>query len=241
MAVPCFYCAAIPEAGATVDLSESESRHAAAARRLRSGHRVLLLDGRGGRATGVIEEVSASGVRVSLASREEVEAASPAIAVASALPKGERLRMLLDMLGQLAIASFVPLECEHGVARTGAAGLARGRRVLRESCKQSGNPWFPELREPAPPAAVADTWRGEGVQMLLAHPGAQGAGPGTGRAGAYGLFVGPEGGFTEREVDDLVSRGAVPVALGANILRIETAVVAMVSALRLRRGPFGCA
>lgn len=241
MAVPCFYCADIPQAGAMVGLNETESRHAAASRRLRIGHRVVLLDGRGGRATGVIEEVSARGVRVSLSSREEVEARTPAIAVASALPRGERLRMLLDMLGQLAIASFIPLECERSVDRTGAAGLARSRRVLRESCKQSGNPWFPDLREPAPPAVVADAWRGEGVQMLLAHPEARGADPGASEAGAYGLFVGPEGGFTEREVDDMISRGAVPVALGANILRIETAVVAMVSALRLGSGPFGCA
>ncbi|MCH7688472.1 MAG: RNA methyltransferase, partial [Planctomycetes bacterium] len=47
------------------------------------------------------------------------------------------------------------------------------------------------------------------------------------------LVVGPEGGFTDAEIDDAVTAGAIPVNLGDNILRIETAVVALVAACRL--------
>jgi 16S rRNA (uracil1498-N3)-methyltransferase len=240
MAAPCFHCADIPEPGAAAILSRNESRHAAASRRLRAGDQVVLIDGRGGRARGRIEAISNLGVSVSVSCLERAPPPRPLVAVASALPKGERFRTLLDMLGQLAVAQFIPLECSRSVVRTGASAMTRGRRILLEACKQSGNPWLPELGEPDTPGAVVDAWRRTGMRVLLAHPDAGGATARMGSAGAYGILVGPEGGFTEREVDVMVSRGAAPLSLGGNILRTETVAVALVSAVRLHNGVFDC-
>ncbi|MCL4385317.1 MAG: 16S rRNA (uracil(1498)-N(3))-methyltransferase [Actinobacteria bacterium] len=47
-----------------------------------------------------------------------------------------------------------------------------------------------------------------------------------------GFIVGPEGGFEEKEVDDLVNKGATPVSLGSNILKAETAAVFMSSIIK---------
>jgi 16S rRNA (uracil1498-N3)-methyltransferase len=212
MAAPCFHCADIPEPGAAAILSRNESRHAAASRRLRAGDQVVLIDGRGGRARGRIEAISNLGVSVSVSCLERAPPPRPLVAVASAL----------------------------SVVRTGASAMTRGRRILLEACKQSGNPWLPELGEPDTPGAVVDAWRRTGMRVLLAHPDAGGATARMGSAGAYGILVGPEGGFTEREVDVMVSRGAAPLSLGGNILRTETVAVALVSAVRLHNGVFDC-
>ena len=50
------------------------------------------------------------------------------------------------------------------------------------------------------------------------------------------ILVGPEGGFTEQEVEWTTGAGAQPIALGAAILRIETAALALVAAFSLAAG-----
>jgi len=50
---------------------------------------------------------------------------------------------------------------------------------------------------------------------------------------SIGIFVGPEGGFTEEEVESVVEHGAECLSLGKRILRTETAGLAMLSMLML--------
>jgi len=47
-----------------------------------------------------------------------------------------------------------------------------------------------------------------------------------------GFIIGPEGGFEEKEVDDLINKGATPVSLGSNILKAETAAMFMSSIIK---------
>jgi 16S rRNA (uracil1498-N3)-methyltransferase len=72
--------------------------------------------------------------------------------------------------------------------------------------------------------------------MWLAHPAAQAVSLATAvaqRADDVTLLVGPEGGFTEAEIEQAVAAGARPLTLGASILRIETAAVALIAAFAL--------
>jgi 16S rRNA (uracil1498-N3)-methyltransferase len=50
-------------------------------------------------------------------------------------------------------------------------------------------------------------------------------------------MVGPEGGFTDQEVDELLAEGGQAVSLGESVLRVETAGVALLAALRLCHQP----
>jgi len=70
----------------------------------------------------------------------------------------------------------------------------------------------------------------EGATALLAHPGAAAECP-RAVAGAVTLVIGPEGGFIPAEVDLLARAGCLPVSLGPRILRVETAVAAIVGRL----------
>ena len=69
-----------------------------------------------------------------------------------------------------------------------------------------------------------------GSRALLAHPEAELACP---RAVAepLTLIIGPEGGFVPREIEQLCEQGAEPVHLGPRVLRVETAVVALLARL----------
>ena len=70
----------------------------------------------------------------------------------------------------------------------------------------------------------------EGTDRFVAHPYASQPSPRE-LARPITLFVGPEGGFLDQEIDSLVERGFLPVHLGSRILRVETAVVALLGRL----------
>lgn len=222
---PCFYCPDLPAEGETQRLAEEEARHAGASRRIRVGDTIGLIDGRGTRASGKVESVARGSLVFTVQERRRLPPPSPSVVIASAVPKGERFRTLIDMLTQIGVAAFVPLHCERSTVKPRRASLERWRRIAIEACKQSRNPFLPEIGEPA---TVRESLAKVAETDAVAYADA-GGGPPDGLAADGGrlyLYIGPEGGLTGAEREVLAARGARPVGLGDNILRVETAAVA---------------
>jgi len=226
-----FYCPELTAVGDTVTLQESEARHVAGSRRLKIGDGLCLFNGRGtlGRAT--IENIDRRGKTI-VAKVEEcqvVPAPTPRIELACALPKGERLAILLDMTTQLGMAAFRPLECERSVVKPGSTAHARWQRICAEACKQSRRPHLPIIHSLATPAQVlvdtngCDIWVAESTGVKITDVKADRA------SGCLLLMVGPEGGFSENELAYLLKAGGQMINLSESILRIETAAVALLS------------
>lgn len=231
MSAPWFHVDTLPAPGGAWMLPRDEARHATGAKRLGPGDEVLLFDGRGGVARGVLGSARTrdGGTPVDVLSSGTVERSGRRIHLACALPKGDRLSTLVDMTTQLGVASMTPLRCERSVVGETDARADRIRRIQIEACKQARCAWVPELRPEVDVASLAS----RGGAMVVFHPG--GATP---REVALSLgtdvvlCVGPEGGFTEGEVASLTRAGAHVVSLGETILRIETAAVVGVAAFR---------
>jgi 16S rRNA (uracil1498-N3)-methyltransferase len=231
MSNPMFYCTELTGLGDTVTLQGPEAHHVAGSRRLKAGDGICLFDGRGtvGRAT--IESIDRRAKTI-VAKVEEcraVSAPTPRIELACALPKGERLAILLDMTTQLGMAAFRPLECERSMVKSGSTAHARWQRICAEACKQSRRPHLPTIHSPATPAQVlADT---NGCDMWVADPtGVRIADLDAGKASdRLLLMIGPEGGFSENELAHLLAAGGQIISLGESILRIETAAVVLLS------------
>jgi len=242
MAEPLFYAEHLADPGATLTLTGDEARHAAASRRLQVGETLWLFDGRGGLVRTTLLHVTARGRALDLRieERRTEPPPKPAIHLACALPKGDRQGTLLDMATQLGITEFTPLACERSVVRPGANSAERWRRVCLEACKQSRRTYLPELRSPATPREVmARTARGTET-VWVAHPSAEAVSVSSAikqnASADVTILVGPEGGFTEAEVERTTGAGAQQIALGPAILRIETAAVALVAAFSLATG-----
>lgn len=222
---PCFYCPDLPGEGEKQRLSEEETHHASASRRIRVGDTIGLIDGRGTRATAVVETVARRSLSFTVRSRRRVPPPTPSLVVASAVPKGERFRTMIDMLSQTGVAAIMTLACERSAVKPRKAAGERWRRIAIEACKQSRNPFVPDVTGPF---TIQDSLQqvgpGDTVVYAEAGGGALDAPPAAG--GNLYLYVGPEGGFTDSETKLLKDHGARPVAFGANILRVETAAVA---------------
>jgi len=231
----CFFCPVLPGPTNLVTVDGAEARHAATSRRQKTGERVLLIDGRGRRAEATIVAVDRSAMELRIESVEQLARPRPALALATAVAKGDRQGTLLDMATQIGIARYIPLLCDHGVVKPDAHNVPRWQRICTQACKQSHNPYLPEIGSAVSPLEFASAMNDAGTPLYLAAPGGDPLPPQSGSE-RVAVCIGPEGGFSSREISDLIGAGARPLSLGPNILRIETAAIAAVSIFNVRRG-----
>jgi 16S rRNA (uracil1498-N3)-methyltransferase len=244
-------------------LNGDEAHHFCRVMRGGVGDEIILFDGSGFSYRCRVESVSKTKVtkvtaRILETLPDKIE--SPLrLTVATALPKGDRQRFLVEKLAELGVARFVPVHLERSVARSDAAVAQRLRRYVIETAKQCGRNVLMELENemslhelnrflttPNKIAPLQDKvpewqdkvaeWQGNVAKFLL-HPVSLGAvGQTTLRPLLAGelpkqivVLIGPEGSFTDQEVETALSFGFQPLDLGARILRTETACIAVAS------------
>ena len=241
MKLPWFHAEVIGETGERVEFDPNEARHAGKSARLRVGDEAVLSDGKGRTARARIDQSEKSRLLGVIESTQSWPRPLPALHLASALPKGDRLSTLLSMATQVGITSFTPLQCERSIATAPDATPERWLRIVRESAKQSRQPWHPEILARGTPGAYAAQAM-TSTSLVQLDPAGEPTSPWLKHAladppGAIALIVGPEGGFTPGETAGLRKQGARSLALTTGVLRIETAAVAGLACLALLREP----
>ncbi len=226
-----------PRVGTRVEVTGDEARHALQVARIRPGERIAVGDGRGTIVRGAVVAAPAGVLAVEVDEVAHEPEPRPALWLAQALAKGDRDELAVQAATELGVAGVVPWAAERSVSRWEGAKVARGeerwRAIVREASKQSIRPRVPEV---APLATTAQLAGLPGLVLVLV-PGAEM--PLTAAAidaERITLVVGPEGGIAPRELDRLTDAGAVPVRLGAEVLRTSTAGPAALAVLAARLG-----
>ncbi len=214
-----------------------EAAHAVKSRRLGIGDPIQITDGNGwlgqGRIVNLVHRPVSIEVSIHQASHHSAEPVE--LILASALPKGERQGILLDMATQLGISAFLPLECEFSTVRFQSKMIERWQRVMHSSSKQSRRLYLPTILQSGTPAQLLDQMVGDTLIVYGEQHGesiyqiAKGIMQPVDRVV---VMIGPEGGFSEPE-RKLLKRHQRAKALiaGKNILRTETAGPALLSAV----------
>ncbi len=226
---PLFYLDTLPGKDEEGVLSDEESRHVLASRRMAVGDTLYLTDGRGGLARVTIAEVQRKRrVIVRVADKTFHDRPGRVVHVAAAPPKGDRMTAMLDMLTQLGMTRYTPLKCEYSPAKVTEKTLIRWNRICLAACKQSRRLWLPELSKPESLRQLLETC--SDACLIAAHPGAESVSwESLKPSREVVLIVGPEGGFSPAEMEAMWHAGVEWADLGENILRIETAAVAMLA------------
>ena len=226
------YFVETPISAEHVLLSGSEGHHLAHVMRAKVGDEVSLFDGTGHEFIARVEDVRRGDVRLQIVSRTLVDRELGfELTLGVALPKGERQRWLVEKATELGVTRLIPLNTARGVVQPSGSTLERLRRGVIEASKQCGRNKLLEIAEPLDCheyVALAPS----GSQRLIAHPQMPGgglainaAGLQTGPAQAVSIAVGPEGGFTDDEMELVMAAGWQAVDLGPRILRVETAAI----------------
>ena len=221
MATPSFYHPALTPSCDIVQLSTNEASHASKSRRLGLGQAVNLLNGKGLVGQGHIAELENRSVSVKLSSIT-LQPRRQSISIATAIPKGDRQKVMVDMLTQLGVSEIIPLTCEHSITRFKPNMHDKWRRLAVESCKQSQNPWLPEIDEAI---SVADLVKVAKQRLVFADAEGNQLREQANEVEKLIVMIGPEGGFSLAETQLFHDNGIKSVTLACHILRTETAAI----------------
>jgi 16S rRNA (uracil1498-N3)-methyltransferase len=238
---PLFLVDALP-AGDRLVLDGPEGRHAATVKRLRAGEAVLLGDGRGGLARARVTATGRDAVDLTIDTRHAVDPPNPRVLLAQALVKGERGELAVELATEAGVDAVLPWRAARCVARwddgpRGQRALARWRGTAREAAKQARRPWVPPVEPPVSTSALLGRVRSTACTLVLHGAATVALGDmDLPDRGDLLLVVGPEGGISDTELDQLVASGAHAVRLGPEVLRASTAAAVALGALGVRTG-----
>ncbi len=218
-------------------LTGDEARHLSQVLRIKPGETITVFDGHGSRAEAEALTVSRDHVSLKLIKESCPSPPCPAITLVQAIPKGKNMDIIVQKAVELGIAKIQPLVTRNTIVQPGEGKSDKWRRNALEACKQCGQDTLPQIADPLPferwlatqteaPCLKIIASLASGAkplrEVLHAHPGTT----------AATLLVGPEGDFTPEETAAALAAGFLPVSLGDIVLRVETATLFCLSALR---------
>jgi 16S rRNA (uracil1498-N3)-methyltransferase len=226
----------------SLTLEEREAHHALHVVRLRPGEEVMVLNGHGERLWCETTSLTRREVHLRVTRRESCPPRPWPVTLIQALPKAKTFDTIVQKATELGAARVIPLLSQRVVSQIDAerseSKLEHWRSIAVESIKQCGSPWLPVLEAPIPLPDLLPRL-GPAPLCLVAslrpnaqHPrGVISAIVAKTNPGAVQVWVGPEGDFTDDELDLLEKRGARPVSFGPLVLRADTAAVYALSIL----------
>jgi 16S rRNA (uracil1498-N3)-methyltransferase len=162
------------------------------------------------------------------------------ISLYQCLPKGRKMDIIVRQATEAGVERIVPVVSTHSIPRYAPdeveGKISRWKRIVREALQQSGNAVTPELSAPVSLNDVANDWSNRGIGLFCHER------PLANKtlheylssdATRVALVIGPEGGLSPGEVETLKRAGFDGIYLGKNVLRVETAALYAVAAVRI--------
>jgi 16S rRNA (uracil1498-N3)-methyltransferase len=233
---PRFFISPTQITGTSIAITGEDVRHIATVLRMKAGDALLLCDGQGTEFTATIASIDRAEVRAGIVNQTKREIVYPRIMLGQGLPKSDKMDWIVQKATELGAASIVPLITERTIVkvRDEEKRIVRWQRIAREAAMQSDRPDIPKVElvrsfpdfirslQSDDDALLILPWeegtepvkkvlrRGQGIRKII-------------------VLIGPEGGFSRDEAVAARERGFHIVSLGQNILRTETAAVAVLS------------
>ncbi|MBN1564474.1 MAG: 16S rRNA (uracil(1498)-N(3))-methyltransferase [Anaerolineae bacterium] len=215
--------------GDTVFLQDATAHQLRNVLRMQPGARIIVLNNTGAEYEIELTVVEKAEVRGDvIAKRPAAGEPTAAITLYQCLLKKDNFEWVLQKCTEIGVSRFVPVISQRTVVQSVKDNkIARWERIITEAAEQSGRGRVPDLTDPVEfaqaitEAATYDRalipWEEASARTLrdVHLPGKK----------RIALFIGSEGGFEAREIAVAADAGAIPVTLGARILRAETAAV----------------
>lgn len=234
--MPRLYCPLPLQTGQEILLPSSLARHVQVLR-LQVGDELLLFNGEGGEHLAQVQEIGKRDCRVLLRHFSPREVELPyAVTIAQALPEGSKMDWIVEKCVELGVACIQPLQAQRSVVKLSAERAEKRvqhwQGIVAAASEQSGRNRLAHVNAPLEFGAWAE--RSDLHKRVLLSPRAsQSLADWAAHHSpqALAIAVGPEGGFSEREEELALQHGLLPLAMGARVLRTETAALAAMATL----------
>lgn len=227
--------------GGIVCIEGTDVNHMKNVLRMKAGEKVEVSDGQGAEYICEVDRYEEEHVFLQIISAGSGEAELPSrIFLFQGLPKGDKMELIIQKAVELGVYQIIPASTKRAVVKLDAKKAVkkaeRWNAIAVSAAKQSGRSRIPQVM-PAMSFREALEYARELDVVLIPYEQAEGMGktkeiissvcPGQ----DVGIFIGPEGGFEEDEVERAIESGAHSITLGKRILRTETAGLAILSIL----------
>ena len=248
MTVPRIYFPRNMEKGDLSKLGGENLRYVKSVLRMKKGDHLILFDGTGWEYETVIKQIIADGISVEVLKKDRMPDKVVNITIYQALPKANKMDFIIQKATELGADRIVPFQSARSVPRLTADKarfkIARWRNIATEAARQCGRADIPEVEGilsyedviacPERENLKIIFWEEEsarGIKQVLRDEKYNGVKD-------IVVIIGPEGGFAKEEVDSAVDKGFISVSLGRNILKVETAVLTILSIIQYEKGIF---
>jgi 16S rRNA (uracil1498-N3)-methyltransferase len=237
MSIHRFYCETIVEP--LTELTDNEALHLVKVIRASEGDVIELFEGK--LAAGNIRSISKKKVVLNISSSTtQKQREGSKIIIAVSLAKGDRFDWLISKCTELGVDCIYPVLFERTVKQaSNPKAVERWRNISISAAKQSKRLFLPEIEEPIQFKKLISKFEKDSTKANLLFGSLDKKAKSlldiTLNQKTIAAFIGPEGGMTEEEENQLIKSGAKAVNLTETILRIETAAVAFSAVLSCKR------
>jgi 16S rRNA (uracil1498-N3)-methyltransferase len=207
-----------------------ELHHLSKVLRKKVGETIIVVDGKEHAYKTVLQSISRSSAECKiLETFHRFNEPDVEVKLAFALLKNpSRMDFLVEKCTELGVREFIPLRTERTIVSK--VHTERLQKIALSAMKQCGRSFLPPIHSPAD-FDEALTYLRSCERKLITHEKADEMITVGGHSETVGVLVGPEGGFTEEEIQAAVESGFKPVSLGPRRLRSETAAIAVLTLL----------
>ena len=199
--------------------------------RMKIGDHVSLCPNDGTEIDCEITEITKAAILGSIVGSRVGEPLRPAITVCAAITKRDTFEWTLQKCTEIGATAFIPMITDRVIKKTKDVP-ARWMDILREASEQSGRTTLPVIHDPSSlKSAIEQTAKFDRI-VLHESVGNVVPMPKVRTMDHVALFVGPEGGFSDVEIEELRSAGATIVQIGDLVLRAETAATVGTALIR---------
>jgi len=223
-----------------VTLTGEDAKHLATVLRSKEGEEILVCDGCGMDYECQIVSVSPKEVIADIL--QEISCTvEPAVKITlyQALPKADKMELIIQKTVELGVDRIVAVatsRCVVKLDKKESKKIERWQKIAEAAAKQSGRGKIPQIGQKVLSftEAIAEANTSLDGVMIPYEKEKEGGLRGFVKAfqgKSIGVFIGPEGGFAEEEIQKAMEAGVIPVSLGKRILRTETAGLVTVALL----------
>ncbi len=245
MTASLFFVPGAKTAGSAVRLDGAELHHLRAAR-VRTGQSIWIFDEEGTRIRADVESISAVSARLRLLERQSPQDARLRLTLIQSVLKNKSMDEVIERAAEWGVRTIIPVSSERTVVKIGDREdrkAERWRQIARAAAEQCKSGRVPLISPPLPLASVlAEPPPGRKI-VLSEHGGralkyilAETPAPPTGTPEDWVLLLGPEGGWSERDLDAIAAAGFEAASLGPQILKAGTAAVSAAAIVLHQRG-----
>jgi 16S rRNA (uracil1498-N3)-methyltransferase len=222
MNLPFFYTEYLSNENAIITIDENNSRHIVSVLRMEKGEEILLTDGKGRKAKAKIVDDNRKKSKVEVIQLKEEDRRSSKVIIGISLIKNiSRFEWFLEKATELGVYGIIPLICQRTI--TEKFRHDRMQHILISAMLQSQQCWLPVLSEPTRFETVLNENRYPNKYVAHCLPEQKTSLKEVSNSNDSLILIGPEGDFTNNEIEIALKAGCLPVTLGQTRLRTETA------------------